>query len=297
MNKQKTHLMSWMTGRSYGLTSSQHTTRTLVLENGTGIDQCPEGLLDAESVVYVPIGTDVPESFAAHVKDVVPYDGSMTELGGEAGIGPDFFLQTQSYSVAGFLVLLGPTAVRLDDDEDVDAFTEDARSAVESGEFPDFLTNPIVQLADAARFSDPLAVDDGPALRLLLDGDSVRLGPNGVRAESTDWTRTRLSPTHPLTGQLETDPWLTRYVVAVQAIQQVTARGAADVEVSGFGMRFGGQEPATTDADFEKPLLPVLLRVDGDPQVYLPAEGRLLRGDHDAVTRLEASVLTGEAAA
>ncbi|MFD4633541.1 hypothetical protein ACFVYR_31205 [Streptomyces sp. NPDC058284] len=133
MNTHKRNLMSWVTGRSCGLTLPDYGVATIVAERAEDVAWLAEnGHAGAGTVVYAPEQSDAGSTTEA-LRGVgatrIPYRGSFVESGSEVQLGEDFFLQIQAYSIAGFLALLGPTAVRVTEPEDLDAFLADAEAA------------------------------------------------------------------------------------------------------------------------------------------------------------------------
>lgn len=202
----------------------------------------------------------------------------------------------QSYAVATFLTLLGPTAVRVVDESDVEAYLDDADRARDEGSFSAMLANPAVQLADVGALGDHTP-QDGPSLRLYVDvlGD-LRLSPAG---EVLAWTESLWTSSAPGAGgalttigssqaALDQRPWLPRYLSAVRAVQSAVARGHQDLSVSGFGRRLAEDCPLRPDDfDLAHPQAPIVLWDADTHLVYLPPSGRTFVADVETATSLE----------
>ncbi|WP_210593591.1 daptide biosynthesis RiPP recognition protein [Streptomyces sp. GESEQ-35] len=285
MTPYKRHLMSWITGRGFGLRLPEQGAATVVTEDVRALERATaEGLVGPETLVFAPSGSEAPG-----VAAVVPYRGSLVEPGAEAQIGEDFFLQIQAYSIAGFLVLLGPTAVRLTDQEDVEAFLADADAALTEGSWPDVLTNPAVQFADVAAAGGAAPVD-GPWLRLYLDSEGARAGTPGPLLGPE-----QLPVDAALQREVAGRTWLGRYHAAVQALQSLRARGHEGCEVSGFGVRFNSHLDTGAQApDLALPEAPVLLRSGETYFVYEPVGGRTFEAGAEAALTLERALVQPE---
>ncbi|MFE9395692.1 daptide biosynthesis RiPP recognition protein [Streptomyces flavidovirens] len=283
MSATKRHLMQWGTGRpaTAGSREPRHGAATVVLEDpGHLAAVLASGLAGPESVVFVPghPGTEAdtgPDSGPA----VIGYEGSFSEPGGEGSIGSDFYLQVQSYGVSAYMSVVGPTLLRVADDSDFEAFLDDADRARHDGVFADFLTHPVMQLADLpALGAGP--VGDGPLLRLHIAADgSLSTSPAGRRLGTLgdspavlaeNWRRLNEGVQQPCSvalglvlpedgrsAALAARPWLGRYLAAVEGLRDLRARGLDRLRVSGFGGRMVPALEAVPGADLggDVPLL------------------------------------------
>ncbi|MEU6735639.1 daptide biosynthesis RiPP recognition protein [Streptomyces physcomitrii] len=297
MNPYKQHLMSWVTGRAFGLRPGGQGAATVVAEDADALHRAlGEGLVGAGSLVFAPPGAEAPGAAA-----VVPYRGSLVEAGAEAQFGEDFFLQVQAYSIAGFLALLGPTALRITEDEDAEAFLADADSALNEGSWPEVLTNPAVQLAEVRTLGGAAPLD-GPGLRLYLDrAGEARTGALGTPLGHAGETGAPGPEQLPVAAELRREvagrPWLGRFHAAVQALQSLRARGHEGAEVSGFGLRFNSHLDTGPEApDLALPGAPVLLRSGAEFFVYEPDGGRTFQAGAEAALTLERALVRPEAA-
>ncbi|HEY8979819.1 MAG TPA: daptide biosynthesis RiPP recognition protein [Streptomyces sp.] len=309
MNTHKRHLMSWVTGRGFGLDLPESGAATVVVERTEDAARLAEsGLLGPKTVVYTPEEGAPGEALEGASATRIAYRGSFAEPGSEVQLGDAFFLQIQAYSIAGFLALLGPTAVRVSDQEDVEAFLADADAALEQGVWSDVMTNPAVQLADVAVLGGHAPLD-GPRLRLYVGRDhQMRLSPLGAALGTAgdalpDGGEVRLGAerlpgSRSSVAAVRERPWLGRYHAVLRALQAARARGHDDAQVSGFGVRFGGDLPLGPDApDLRDALAPVLLRSGETFLVHVPATGADFQTDGDTVRELERALVTPEAAA
>lgn len=264
----KARLAHWSTGRSpHG---TEPTGRTVVLESAELLPAVLAGdLVDERTLVLAPgpVTTDDPR--------VLAHGGRLDEPGQEFTLGDDFFLQVQSYGLSEFVTIAGATLVRLADVEDLEDFVADAARVRTDGTFPIALVHPAVQFADAALLAGDLRTA-GPTHRLYVDAEGrcsvspagVVLGTVGDALTTLEgaWAK-RCAAGGPGAGLLAgapdgdrvasllaAEPWLPRYLQAADLVRALTARGLADVRVSGFGARLA--EPGTED-----------LGGPGDPQV------------------------------
>ncbi|MFE7898309.1 daptide biosynthesis RiPP recognition protein [Streptomyces sp. NPDC057424] len=309
MNTHKRHLMSWVTGRSFGLDLPESGAATIVVESAEDVPRLAEsGLLGSRTVVYSPEEGSAGEALQGAPAARIAYRGSFVEPGSEVQLGDAFFLQVQAYSIAGFLALLGPTAIRVTDQEDVEAFLADAEAAVDQGVWSDVMTNPAVQLADVTALGGHAPLD-GPRLRLYVGRDhEVRLSPLGRTlgtvgdvlrepGEAAAFGPDRLPCSRASVTAVRERPWLGRYHAALRALQAARARGHEEARVSGFGMRFDGDLPLGPGApDLGDPLAPVLLGCGETFLVHIPATGADFQTDRDTVHALERALVTPEAA-
>ncbi|WP_405979356.1 daptide biosynthesis RiPP recognition protein [Streptomyces sp. NBC_00158] len=298
----KRHLMLWGTGKP-GAELSATGSATVVLENPDHLSTLlGSDLVGPHSVVFAPGHT--PDAGIPDGPVVAGYEGSLSEPGLECSLGTDFYLQIQNYGVSAYMSVVGPTLIRVADDMDLDAYLADADQARQTGAFPDFLTNPVIQLADLPALGAGPA-GDGPRRRLYADQDgrlSTTPGgtPLGFLGEDTleqlD-TRWLLDTAAADGGPAAERPWLGRYLTAVSAIRDLRARGlAADVRVSGFGGRLNAAAasvPAETAADTADARLPLLLWSGEDAFVHDPASGRTFGLDPVAAGLAEVLLVAG----
>ncbi|MCJ1678480.1 hypothetical protein MTF65_14200 [Streptomyces sp. APSN-46.1] len=304
----KRHLMLWGTGRPVADHFATGAA-TVVLENPAHLPALlGSDLVGTRSVVFVPghvEGTDDP---AGPV--IAGYEGSLSEPGAECSLGSDFYLQIQNYGISAYMSVVGPTLIRVADAMDLDAYLADADQARQTGVFPDFLTNPVIQLADLPALGAATA-GDGPRRRLYADQDGILStapgGPRlGVLGEDTlEQLETRWLLLDAAAGQRPTAerPWLGRYLAAVGAIRDLRARGVINVKVSGFGGRLGAAAASlSTDAtdataDAADALLPLLLWSGETVYVHDPVGGRTFRLDPVTGALAEALLVSGSVAA
>ncbi|MFJ3880529.1 daptide biosynthesis RiPP recognition protein [Streptomyces sp. NPDC090077] len=303
----KRHLMLWGTGKP-GAELSAEGSATVVLENPDHLSTLlGSGLVGPGSVVFAPGHT--PDAGIPDGPVVAGYEGSLSEPGLECSLGTDFYLQIQNYGVSAYMSVVGPTLIRVADDMDLDAYLADADQARQAGTFPDFLTNPVIQLADLPALGAGPA-GDGPRCRLYADQDGfLSTAPGGARLgvlgedtlEQLD-TRWLLGSAAAADGGPAADrPWLGRYLAAVGAVRDLRSRGvAAEVRVSGFGGRLNAAAasvPADEAADTTDALLPLLLWAGEDAFVHDPASGRTFGLDPVAAGLAEVLLVTGSAEA
>ncbi|MGE7389608.1 daptide biosynthesis RiPP recognition protein [Streptomyces sp. NPDC004126] len=299
----KRHLMLWGTGKP-GAELSATGSATVVLENPDHLSTLlGSDLVGPHSVVFAPGHT--PDAGIPDGPVVAGYEGSLSEPGLECSLGTDFYLQIQNYGVSAYMSVVGPTLIRVADDMDLDAYLADADQARQEGTFPDFLTNPVIQLADLPALGAGPA-GDGPRRRLYADQDGVlsttpgggRLGVLGEDTLEQLDTRWLLDATAGADGGPAAErPWLGRYLAAVSAVRDLRARGlAADVRVSGFGGRLNAAAasvPADAAADTADAQLPLLLWSGEDAFVHDTASGRTFGLDPVAAGLAEVLLVAG----
>ncbi|MFI7133468.1 daptide biosynthesis RiPP recognition protein [Nonomuraea sp. NPDC050153] len=320
MGDTKRRLMQWATGQAAGTLPDR--VATIVLENPGHLAAVVEsGLAGPETVIFVPGAAG-----DAGGPTVVGYDGSLSEAGAEMSISEAFFLQTQDYGTSEYMSVIGPTAVRIFGEEDFELYLSDADRAADEGVFAAFLTHPTVRIADLPGLGAGPG-PDGPRLRLHARADgALSTSPAGLplgkvgddlprlRAE---WDRINAAGEHPCAvclgeavpeerraAELAARPWLGRYLTALAGLQDLHARGAADVRVSGFGGRLvPGLEGVAGPADLADPDLPLLLWTEHAAYVHQPLHrlgpARTFEVEHRAGRLAEALLVCGsvEAAA
>ncbi|MFV0257370.1 MAG: daptide biosynthesis RiPP recognition protein [Acidimicrobiales bacterium] len=239
-----------LTGRTPH-TDTTHRTRNVILETGAFLDAVldpAKGWLEPSSVVFVPGGD--------HRADdrVVEYEGSLAMGGDELGLVGSFRIQTLEYAVGPFVPVLGPTVLRLTSDEDAELYFEDADRARATGEFPDMLIHPLVELADHCALGGHRPCVGLGNIHIAADGQ-VGIAPGGTplghvddgypsiaerfRASSSDGC-TELHLGDVLHADLVREgcrarPWLSRYLQALGVLRTLTLRDGTQLSVDGFG--------------------------------------------------------------
>ncbi|MFC4066944.1 daptide biosynthesis RiPP recognition protein [Actinoplanes subglobosus] len=303
MISKKRHLMLWGTaGLRYGSDAELPGTARIVLADAAHLAAVrAAGLVGPHTVVFVPGDPDEDTG-----PQVVNYGGSLSEAGAEAVLDEAFYLQIQSYGLSEYMSVAGPTMIRIADESDFEVFLHDADRALATGEFPDFLTNPIIQLADLPGLG-ATGLADGPRQRLYVAADgTVSVSPGGSPLGRLGDPLTRLEAAFAETGvsclgaavpedvrrnALADRPWLGRYLAAVDAIRAMRARGVSPVRVSGFGGRLLPSMDGV--ADRTDPDLPLVLWTATSAYVHSPLTGRTFAVGHSAAQTVEAFVACG----
>lgn len=277
-----------------------HTAVTVLARSSHLAPLLESGIVGPQSRVFVPGGTDSgPEPM------VMGYEGSLGDAGDEVQVGPSFFLQTQDYGTSEYLSLIGATLVRVVDNRDLGHFLEDADRARESGEFPAFLTHHLVQLCDAPALGATMT-DDGPRLRLYVDGDGgLSTSPSGsqlgqvgdsLQQLEKEWQNQNAGGEGSCSvclGAVVDDvararavaerPWLGRYHGAISGLQHMRSREVGlhnDIRVSGFGGRLDAALAEVDDpADERQASAPVLMWVGDDVYLHEASTDRAFRLD------------------
>ncbi len=254
MSGEKSALMGWFSGRRPGGTGRARAARVVLVEDGTHLDPLRGcGLIDGRTTVFAPSASTGADA------RVVGYEGLARGSGDELAIGDDFVVQVQGYAVSQFLTVLGPTVVRVDDDEDLDAFLADADHARSTGSFPEFLINPAVVLADLPAFGSA-AAGGGPDARVFVAADgTISTSPAGLALGRVGdpppvlrdaWRRANAASAQPCAvsigarvterrraAGLAERSWLARYLIAGGVVRRLLGAGVGDAAVSGFGAR------------------------------------------------------------
>ncbi|MEY9997758.1 hypothetical protein ABIE67_009877 [Streptomyces sp. V4I8] len=304
--------MSWATGHAGRLPHRERSARTVVLEAPQYVPALlASDVVDAATVVFTPGHSGVTDGPL-----IVGYEGSLSELGVEFSHDPGFYLQIQAYGLSQYMSVAGPTVIRVAGDTDFETYLRDADQARHEGVFTDFLTNPMIQLADLpALGAGPEG--DGPSLRLHVGQSGElstspggkRLGTAGDSFEqiAAEWARINSESTQPcavcLGGWLpETTrapalaerPWLGRYLAALDGIRTLRARGLNVTGVSGFGGRLVTALSELPDAaDVMDPALPLLLWTDEAVYAHSSRQGRTFQLKHDTAELAEALLVCG----
>lgn len=300
----RARLMMWSSGVVSG--SSLPPRQVVVVEDANVVDELrATDLIDPDAFIFAP----------GEVPGALPYDGSIAGPGTEFIISEDFFLQVQSYAISEYVSVVGPTLVRLADPEDLDILHTDVQTALETGSFPEFLTNPIVQLADLPALG-LLAAGAGPDARLWVAADgSIAVSPSGTvlgcvgsnrTSIRTAW-ETQLAPgadvgalgstiqRDDLLGLLDRTPTLGRFLAAVDGVRNLRARRLPLPRVSGFGTTLlPGLDP--TAGSLLSADLPFLMSSAERHFLVQPGAHRVFEISPTAAVAFEAVIHLGEGA-
>ncbi|WP_188266068.1 MULTISPECIES: daptide biosynthesis RiPP recognition protein [unclassified Streptomyces] len=304
--------MSWVTGHAADRPVGRSAARTVVLEDAGHLKSLLESdVVDAETLVFAP---GRPEGLTGPT--VVAYEGSLAEPGMEFSHDPGFYLQIQAYGVSEYMSVVGATAIRVADATDFELYLRDADRARNEGVFPEFLTAPVVQLADLPGLG-ALPGPDGPWLRLYVD-ESGRMStspggaPLGKVGDGFDrivaeWSRVNDASASPCAvclgatvpeeyrvRELAERPWLGRYLAVLHGIRDLRARGLNVTGVSGFGSRLVNALGEVPDpADAVDPGLPLLLWAGDEVYAHSPLRARSFRLNRDTAETVEALLVCG----
>nr|WP_297422764.1 daptide biosynthesis RiPP recognition protein [uncultured Actinotalea sp.] len=302
----------WGEGRGGGRAAGGGAGVAVLADRAALDDVVAAGLVTAGTVVLVPAGD--PE-----VPGTVPYEGTLDEPGSEATLGDDLYLFTQDYSTSAYLSVIGPTLVRVFGDEDFRAFLADADQARAAGDFPPFLLAPAARLADLPGLGASSS-QDGPGQRVFVRADGkVSTSPTGrdlgaaavglddLEARWVELNRQEAgscavclgAAVDPTTraAALSERPWLRRYLDAIDALRDLTARGVAEVRVAGFGGHLlpDLEDFALEDGPADDLSAAVLSWTDDAAYLRDPARGRTFRLNRDAAPAVDAVLTTGSA--
>lgn len=247
-------LREWITGER------EQYARVFLVESGAEADVLDD-IAGQDDVVLLPDASR-PHGGSARA---VHYSGALREVGDELFIG-DRGVELQDYVAAGFVQIVGPTAVSLVDHSSWQAFLDDADLARETGVFPSALIDPRVLLADRSALARPDALETPSALRVSPDG-RVSVGVSGGIIGSVDELPTLLTiplprvevlggavPPEVLATDLSSREWIGRYLDATDLMKMLRlANGAATV--SGFGWSLVDDDLADAEPLAEDPFL------------------------------------------
>lgn len=255
-------LMLWAVGAGKPLgvpplTNDTGGAAVVVAESADALDRAAtHGVVDESTRLFVR--DDLAHATSSTIASAATtFQGRFDAVGTEVRMGDTFRLQVQSYAVSEFLSIVGPTLIRITDADDLATLVADAESCVVDGVFPDFLTNPAVQLADIPAISGDGLDQSGPANRLWLGEDAVSTSPWGAPLDGPrladlhrHWSElnahaphrdavalAKAVPTAEGDAILERPDELRRFLTAVSAVRALRARGMQHVCVSGYGMR------------------------------------------------------------
>lgn len=288
--KVKEHIRSWASGAQRPPVSADVVATVVAADRDHALALAASPLAGPETVILAP-GGDVPD------RNIIGYDGSFTEPGGDVAIGTDgdVYIATQDYATGAFMSVIGPTIVRITHDDDTTLFLKDADQALTRGQFPEFLVSPSVILADLSSLHSAYRHTDGPATRLYVQRDgSLSLSPflppigrpGASLAELDEAART--STDGGLTGR-----WIGRYLAAVDALRHLAIRGFTGLTVSGFGHRLTEHAPLGEDAaDLTRPGLPLVLW--NEEQAYVTDGERIFAVGRTAAAATEAVLTLGK---
>lgn len=307
----RARLMMWCAGTvpqaRAGGDGSGASTPTLVTESASALLRARRsGLVTDATTVFAPEGTD----------GAIGCTGSLTVPGSELRVGDDFYLQVQGYSISEYVSVVGPTIIRIADAEDLAAFSADVLTAVRSGAFPEFLSHPLVQLADLPALG-VVGPGAGPRARLWLSDDgTVAVSPSGVPIGDVDATLDELEhvwrarvdsavtgdptaiagvvPEDVRAAALAERPEIVRFCRALDGLRNLRARKVPVPRVSGFGGTLGRGLEGHGGA-LDQPDAPFVAWSD-DQYFLLSADGnRVFAVDRATAEAVEAVIVTGPA--
>lgn len=223
----------WITGRHVSFR------RAVFCAPGAPVEPAAAALT-ADDVLLIP--SDATVVTAAHV---VRFDGAFDEVGDVLHVA-GHAVELQHYAAAGYVELVGPTAMRFLDADGWRAFLADADLARASGVFTPPMTDPRLRLADADVFDDPFASTAPRTLHVHADG-RLTAGAQGavigvaddvagvLAAPRSRWeTLAGLAAPGDPTRDLAVRPWLGRFVHAAE-LAGLIGLEASDSRIDGFG--------------------------------------------------------------
>ncbi|WP_216822640.1 daptide biosynthesis RiPP recognition protein [Microbacterium foliorum] len=220
-----------------------------------------DGVIGGDDVVLLPLDCDWSTARAREVR----YAGQLLDVGDELFINGRS-VELQDYLSAGFVEIVGPTAVRFFDEAGWRAFFDDADLARQTGVFPAPLVDPRVVLADRNALDAERASAAPLAVRLDADG-AIGLGMQGIILGHTDDLGSAINrlvsraeaftaavPAAVVDDDLVSRPWLPRYLRAAELIKMLRIATGA-IEIDGFGWSHVTDERADAEPLSSDPFL------------------------------------------
>lgn len=234
------NLMSWARGAD----ASNESQKVVVLEDASlAADVVHHEFLDAAAAVFVPVSGQAyaGNSAGSSAGQAFTYDGDFRDPDADIQVGEDFYVQQQSYAVSEFVPVGGPTILRACSDVDTAAFYRDADTARTAGKFPDALLHPQSLLGDMPSLGFLPRTAEVSHLYVAGSGD-VFSSPSGLPLGALgdshpSWSRnwvSRISEVG-LRPEVASRPWISRYMLAADALRHAAVRGLQGMRVSGFG--------------------------------------------------------------
>lgn len=293
-----TSLMLWAQNRPV----DDHQTKIAVLESADLLEPLRNsGFMQGVSVAFYPEGQIVPEELGSEVS-LFTFQGDFKEPDSDVRFGPDFYLQQQTYALAEFVPVAGPTVLWITGDADRTAFFRDADHSFQTGGFRDHLIHPQAVLGDPAATVGPQG--DKALHSIYVSADRhVSTSPFGLPlgylADGPEAWASRFS-THEA-HEASARPWLPRYLHVVEALRFASARGMAAMRVAGFGGHLvPGLSSMRSDEGQLAPDRPVLLYSAMGAHLHDPRSSRTYRLGTDAARVVDIMLaiprVTGEAA-
>lgn len=283
-------LAEWLTGIRSGPRTGDR--RTVVVQAPQLLgDLIAQGLVDEQSELFLGSSgsSAVPAMFTAgRHRPLRTFHGSFTLADDDIVLDNGYRMNLRQYGSAEFHCLDTPTALRVADAHDLSAYLRDADQAWQTGTFARHITHPNAIVTDLAGLGGG-ADRSGPADRIYVFPDAaVSTSPTGNALGSTTeqlpvlvqrWQQANEASRRPdatclaqavseldRTDALLERPWLSRYLLAVKAIQRVRRSHRVPDRVSGFGGRLtpGLGRPIAADGLGA----PVLLQVGNEYQAH-----------------------------
>lgn len=310
-------LTDWLTGLRSSSRAGSRRTVVVAAPHVLG-DLIDQGLVDENTDLFlgdagVPAG---PPAVTAEWELPRTFTGSFTLFDSDILLDNGYRMLLRQYGTAEFHCLETPTALRVTDAHDLSAYLRDADEAWSDGVFARHITHPNAITADLAALGGG-AQRSGPADRLYVFPDAaVSTSPTGsVLGTAADqlpmiiarWQHANQISAHPdatglarvvderdRTDALTERPWISRYLLAVNAIRAVRRSHRIPDRVSGFGGRLTPGLAAPTAPD--DLLAPVLLRVGNEYQAHDGSTGAHVVLPAGAVATIEQMLTPDDAA-
>lgn len=254
--------------------------------------------LSASSAVFVPdsVRDAVPDVSAT----VFGYDGEFDPLGGELGFEQmSATIQFETYAAAEYVQLDAATVLALVDQADFDVLSADVETARDSGDFPAYISHPLVSVLDGHPI-ETAAVPSGPPQRLLLDEQQALRASwdqepleNGAQQLPGEYSYVGRAAANFFAA--ETSGWCRRFLFVAHALRRLAPRLSddTDIHVWGFG---AGPEGVGAGEDVNPDQLPpsavtapVIVARGDERLVVVPATGAVSRVSEAIATVVHAA--------
>ena len=220
-------------------------------------------------------------------------------------MGRDFYVQTADYASVRYLSVVGPTVVRLTNDDDARDLLKDVAAAERTGEFPEALLHSLVELGDRCAVVGGAGCGAAHLNRLYVGRDErVRTSPFGrelgqvgdpgaclrgaARAHGCPCVEGEVAERVAEGGAGR----MRAFVAALDAVRTLSVREQAAWRVSGYGFRLldgGGDAAAAPRSD-------LLVLTDGTGYVlYHAAARRAFRIGREGAEATEAILASPDA--
>lgn len=255
--------------------------------------------LSSSSAVFVPdsVRNAIPDIPAR----VFAYDGEFDPLGGEIGFEHmSANIQFETYAAAEYVQLDAATVLALVDQADFDVLRADVDTARDSGDFPAYISHPLVSVLDGHPI-ETAAVPSGPPQRLLLDEQQALRASwdgepleNGARQQAGEYSYVGRAAANFFAA--ETSGWCQRFLFVAHALRRLAPRLPGDADISIWGFGSGPEDVGSAGDDLTPDQLapsavtaPVIVAHGDERLVVVPGTGAVSRVSEPIATVVHAA--------